>query len=430
VQKSGSVLEADRAATGLLGRDTLSGRALDGDRDGAEGEIMTRNEVRILPLGLYRLFWKVGGASVASVGYDAAGNRWYAPANWIGSVPCFDWSTVKSAHMIAPALCYEEPAEDEQEDTLPASRSPEAQEPDKGKPIHEVFHEIVSALPPEVIAQMPVRSCSCECHDEQEPGKAGAFEETLANCDSLVDVFSQYGISGYGLKVIKAVLAWARSRAAEPKGAPRRIENTSARMPRVPPKAVAKGIGAEPPPSGERAGRAEERCQATDLIDCPKCGQRHAAYIQSCAATSVSHVMEEERDPSCRGERCAIYGCERPADAKVAEEIPLGKIAHGLTAYVCRDHHRAIFQSYLTGFEMGGTIAAAKLPAEATAPDPAAAFAETDANVAELAQVLWDRARAWLDLPSVSLSSGFRVEAWEQDAIAVLAWARERLGNR
>lgn len=33
--------------------------------------------------GLYRVFWKSGGSSMAAIGGDASGGRWIAPSNWI-----------------------------------------------------------------------------------------------------------------------------------------------------------------------------------------------------------------------------------------------------------------------------------------------------------------------------------------------------------
>ncbi len=43
---------------------------------------MTENEQKIKP-GLYRVFWKEGGSSLASVGMKADGGMWLAPTNWI-----------------------------------------------------------------------------------------------------------------------------------------------------------------------------------------------------------------------------------------------------------------------------------------------------------------------------------------------------------
>lgn len=40
-----------------------------------------RSANRLLP-GLYKLWWKSGGISLASVGLTHDGARWYAPTNW------------------------------------------------------------------------------------------------------------------------------------------------------------------------------------------------------------------------------------------------------------------------------------------------------------------------------------------------------------
>jgi hypothetical protein len=44
---------------------------------------MTKVEAKKLPLGLYRLFWKTGGSSLAAVGQGPNGDRWMAPVNWV-----------------------------------------------------------------------------------------------------------------------------------------------------------------------------------------------------------------------------------------------------------------------------------------------------------------------------------------------------------
>lgn len=49
--------------------------------------------------GLYELTWKEGGTSLASVGSDVCGRRWFAPTNWI-TVPCFNWSLVQSWKLV------------------------------------------------------------------------------------------------------------------------------------------------------------------------------------------------------------------------------------------------------------------------------------------------------------------------------------------
>lgn len=49
--------------------------------------------------GLYRIFWKEGGSSLAAVGSDASGRRWYQPTNWI-SGPGFDWTKVSHVYRL------------------------------------------------------------------------------------------------------------------------------------------------------------------------------------------------------------------------------------------------------------------------------------------------------------------------------------------
>ncbi len=44
---------------------------------------MKKVDVQKLPHGVYRLFWKSGGSSLASVGSMPDGRRWMAPTNWI-----------------------------------------------------------------------------------------------------------------------------------------------------------------------------------------------------------------------------------------------------------------------------------------------------------------------------------------------------------
>lgn len=60
---------------------------------------MTKKEVQSLPHGLYRLEWFEGGSSLASVGSDAKGRRWFAATNWI-SGPSFNWRPVKVAWLL------------------------------------------------------------------------------------------------------------------------------------------------------------------------------------------------------------------------------------------------------------------------------------------------------------------------------------------
>ena len=49
--------------------------------------------------GLYKLYWKSGGHSLASVGSHRDGTRWYAPTNWI-NVPGTDWESIEYVEVI------------------------------------------------------------------------------------------------------------------------------------------------------------------------------------------------------------------------------------------------------------------------------------------------------------------------------------------
>jgi hypothetical protein len=52
------------------------------------------------PIGLYRLFWKSGGSSLAAIGMDNKGKRWVACANWT-SPATWDGDVIKIAHDIS-----------------------------------------------------------------------------------------------------------------------------------------------------------------------------------------------------------------------------------------------------------------------------------------------------------------------------------------
>lgn len=41
------------------------------------------DEINKMPFGAYYVYWKLGGRSVTTFGYDKSGKRWIAPANWI-----------------------------------------------------------------------------------------------------------------------------------------------------------------------------------------------------------------------------------------------------------------------------------------------------------------------------------------------------------
>lgn len=57
--------------------------------------------VDIKRVGIYLLLWKDGGHSVASVGVNDHGDRWFAPTNWGGtSVPSYRWDLVDKAILL------------------------------------------------------------------------------------------------------------------------------------------------------------------------------------------------------------------------------------------------------------------------------------------------------------------------------------------
>jgi hypothetical protein len=49
--------------------------------------------------GLYKIYWKSGGNSLAAVGFDREGSNWYAPCNWTSGVS-IDWTGVKGFRLI------------------------------------------------------------------------------------------------------------------------------------------------------------------------------------------------------------------------------------------------------------------------------------------------------------------------------------------
>jgi hypothetical protein len=50
--------------------------------------------------GIYRLYWKEGGYSLAAVGFDKVGKVWYAPTNWVDHIPCYDWDKIEQVELI------------------------------------------------------------------------------------------------------------------------------------------------------------------------------------------------------------------------------------------------------------------------------------------------------------------------------------------
>ena len=67
---------------------------------------MTSAEAQKLDHGLYAIYWKMGGFSLASVGSTYSGKRWYAPTNWVGfkpserNTPATDWIRVERVELL------------------------------------------------------------------------------------------------------------------------------------------------------------------------------------------------------------------------------------------------------------------------------------------------------------------------------------------
>ncbi len=58
---------------------------------------MKKSEVQKLQHGLYHIYWKGGGSSLASIGSMPNGDRWMSPTNWIspGTSKREHWKAVK-----------------------------------------------------------------------------------------------------------------------------------------------------------------------------------------------------------------------------------------------------------------------------------------------------------------------------------------------
>jgi hypothetical protein len=55
-----------------------------------------KSEMLNCELGLYIIHWIDGGKSLAAIGNDQNGNRWFAPTNWVNSQPSLikDWTKI------------------------------------------------------------------------------------------------------------------------------------------------------------------------------------------------------------------------------------------------------------------------------------------------------------------------------------------------
>ena len=61
---------------------------------------MKKQDVKKLEHGIYRLHWKSGGSSLASVGSNERGDRWMAPTNWINVGSTLHWKLVDRAELL------------------------------------------------------------------------------------------------------------------------------------------------------------------------------------------------------------------------------------------------------------------------------------------------------------------------------------------
>jgi hypothetical protein len=65
---------------------------------------MTKKEVQKLRVGIYDVFWKEGGSSLAAVGSLHNGDMWLAPCNWTSpeqiTFSARYWSKVKSVVLV------------------------------------------------------------------------------------------------------------------------------------------------------------------------------------------------------------------------------------------------------------------------------------------------------------------------------------------
>ena len=65
---------------------------------------MKKSDVQKLSHGVYRIYWKEGGTSVAAVGSTPSGARWLAPTNWVSigtdANTLSHWKSVRKVELI------------------------------------------------------------------------------------------------------------------------------------------------------------------------------------------------------------------------------------------------------------------------------------------------------------------------------------------
>jgi hypothetical protein len=60
-----------------------------------------RKDVRALPHGIYRVYWRHGGGtSIAAVGSTQTGDKWLAPLNWLSPAGPQAWLEVERVEIV------------------------------------------------------------------------------------------------------------------------------------------------------------------------------------------------------------------------------------------------------------------------------------------------------------------------------------------
>ena len=68
---------------------------------------MQKKHYRSLANGLYMIFWRRGGSSLAAVGTCADGSRWLAPTNWVGPTTVErHWRRISHVEKLGDTSCW------------------------------------------------------------------------------------------------------------------------------------------------------------------------------------------------------------------------------------------------------------------------------------------------------------------------------------
>lgn len=55
--------------------------------------------------GLFRVYWRSGGSSLAAIGTKPDGSKWIAPTNWVSGSADFDWGDILEIESIEVNVC-------------------------------------------------------------------------------------------------------------------------------------------------------------------------------------------------------------------------------------------------------------------------------------------------------------------------------------